>query len=153
MRSFLPFPLLPKAGLLILKLFLTHDCLACSEKFKWWRLHNSPGQAIPVLNCPDHYPHVICGGHTSWHSFLTKRKGLFENTESLISVGSFSCDVKDGSFPAHSALWQRLCAWRKVNHHFQSCLWAWALGSASLPALWGQSRGASSVPCSPTNFV
>lgn len=114
MRSFLPFPLLPKARFLILKPFLTDDSLARSEKFKWWRLHNFPRQSIPALSCPNHYSRLICGGHKGWHRFHTERKGNLENTGSLIILGWFSWHVEGAFFPAHCALCCRLGLWKKA---------------------------------------
>lgn len=158
MRSLLPFPLLPKAGFLIPKPFLTDDCLACSEKFEWWRLHNFPRQSIPVLNCPNHYSHLICGGHKGWHSFHTKRKGLLEHTGSLISVGWFSCDVKNGFFPAHSALWHRLGTWKKAAAkspfpELLASLRTQELMELTPPCGVRPKHGCQHIPCSPRNFV
>lgn len=146
MRSLIPFPLLPKAGFVILKPFLTDDCLARSEKFKWCRLHNFPGPSIPVLNCPNHYPHLFCGGLKGWHSFRTKRKGLLENAGSLISAGWFYSDAKDGSFPSRGTLWHRLGTWKKAaaKSLFPELLaWAWGLRNSHLLVMWDQSMGAN----------
>lgn len=155
MRSFLPFPLLPKAGFLIPKPFLTDDCLACSEKIKWWRLHNFPRQSIPVLNCPNHYSHLICGVHKGWHSFHTKGKGLLEHTGPWILVAWFSCDVQDGSFPAHSAFWHRLGLWKKAaaKSPFPELLVNLSTQELTPPCRVKPQHGCQHTPCSPRNFV
>lgn len=113
-RSFLPFPLFPKARLLTLRSFLTDDCLARSKKIQMMETLQLPKAIYSSAQLSQSLFTFNLWRTKADMVFPYKRRGLLENTGSLISVGCLSCDVQDGSFPADTGV--------AVLGHIQSCL-------------------------------